>query len=66
MLATLKLIVQYETGIKIPITHNGLGFNNLIYISLLLAKMQLNSSQEYFGSNSKIFSTLIIEEPEAH
>lgn len=66
MLSTLKLIVQYETGIKIPITHNGLGFNNLIYISLLLAKMQLNSSQEYFGSNSKIFSTLIIEEPEAH
>jgi predicted ATP-dependent endonuclease of OLD family len=66
ILATLKLIVQYETGIKIPITHNGLGFNNLIYISLLLAKMQLNSSQEYFGSNSKIFSTLIIEEPEAH
>lgn len=66
MLSTLKLIVEYKTGIKIPVTHNGLGYNNLIYISLLLAKMQLNTSQEYLGSNSKIFSTLIIEEPEAH
>lgn len=66
MLSTLRLIIEYKTGIKIPATHNGLGYNNLIYISLLLSKMQLNTSQNYLGSNAKIFSTLIIEEPEAH
>ncbi|MES9862834.1 MAG: AAA family ATPase [Candidatus Thiodiazotropha sp. LLP2] len=66
MYSALQLIVEYETGIKIPATHNGLGYNNLIYMSLLLAKMQINSDGEYLGSNSKVFSTLVIEEPEAH
>ncbi|MBF9141802.1 ATP-dependent nuclease [Hymenobacter properus] len=66
MFSALKLIVEYETGIKIPATHNGLGYNNLIYISLLLAKMQVNSDGKYLGSNAKVFSILAIEEPEAH
>jgi predicted ATP-dependent endonuclease of OLD family len=66
MYSVLKLIVEYESGIKIPVTHNGLGYNNLIYMSLLLAKMQVNSDGEYMGSNSKVFATLAIEEPEAH
>ncbi len=66
MYSVLKLIVEYESGIKIPATHNGLGYNNLIYMSLLLAKMQVNSDGEYMGSNSKVFATLAIEEPEAH
>jgi putative ATP-dependent endonuclease of OLD family len=35
-------------------------------MSLLLAKMQVNSNGEYLGSNAKVFSTLAIEEPEAH
>lgn len=64
--SALKLIVEYKTGIKIPVTHNGLGYNNLIFMSLLLAKMQVNSNGEYLGSNAKVFSTLAIEEPEAH
>ena len=64
--SVLKLIVEYSTGIKVPATHNGLGYNNLIYMSLLLAKMQVNSDGNYMGSNSKVFATLAIEEPEAH
>jgi putative ATP-dependent endonuclease of OLD family len=66
MFSVLKLIVEYETGIKIPATHNGLGYNNLIYMSLLLAKMQVTADGDYMGSNAKVFSTLAIEEPEAH
>lgn len=66
MYSTLKLIVEDKSGIKLPATRNGLGYNNLIYMSLLLAKMQKNSSVEYLGANSKIYSILAIEEPEAH
>jgi predicted ATP-dependent endonuclease of OLD family len=64
--SALKLIVKLETGIVIPASHNGLGYNNLIYISLLLAKMQKDASGDYLGSNSKTFPILAIEEPEAH
>lgn len=64
--SALKLIVESETGIKIPAAQNGLGYNNLIYISLLLAKMQKNASGTYFGTNAKTYSILAIEEPEAH
>lgn len=66
MYSVLKLIVEYETGIKVPATHNGLGYNNLIFMSLLLAKMQVNADVEYLDSNAKVFTTLAIEEPEAH
>lgn len=66
MFSALKLIVEYETGIRIPATHNGLGYNNLIFMSLLLAKMQVNSDGNYLGSNAKVFPVLSIEEPEAH
>ena len=65
MLSFLRLIVE-EAGFKIPASHNGLGYNNLIYISILLAKMQANADEEYFGGNSKVFPMLVIEEPEAH
>ena len=64
--SALKLIVEHETGIRLPATHNGLGYNNLIFISLLLAKMQKDASGDYLGGNSKIFPILAIEEPEAH
>lgn len=66
MYSVLKLIVEYETGIKIPATHNGLGYNNLIFMSFLLAKMQVNADAEYLDANAKVFTTLAIEEPEAH
>lgn len=66
MYSVLKLIVEYETGITIPATHNGLGYNNLIFMSLLLAKMQVNADINYLDTNAKVFTTLAIEEPEAH
>jgi predicted ATP-dependent endonuclease of OLD family len=64
--SALKLIIKYSTGIEIPATHNGLGYNNLIYMSLLLAKMQVDTNGDYLGSNAKVFPILVIEEPEAH
>lgn len=64
--SALKLVIELETGIKLPATRNGLGYNNLLFISLLLAKMQKDSSKEYLGSNAKNFSILAFEEPEAH
>lgn len=62
----LKLVVECDTGIEIPASHNGLGYNNLIYMSLLLAKMQANSDGNYLSSNAKVFPILAIEEPDAH
>ena len=64
--SALRLVVEDKTGIKLPVTQNGLGYNNLIFISLLLAKMQKNASGDYLGSNAKVYSMLAIEEPEAH
>lgn len=64
--AALRLVIRYETGIDIPVSHNGLGYNNLVFMSLLLAKMQSDTSKDYKGSNAKVFSILSIEEPEAH
>lgn len=64
--SALRLIIRYETGIDIPVSHNGLGYNNLIFMSLLLAKMQADTSKDYMSSNAKVFSILSIEEPEAH
>src|SRR5690554_1175747 len=42
--SALRLVVENKTGIKLPANRNGLGYNNLIFISLLLAKMQKNAS----------------------
>ncbi len=64
--SALRIIVRYQTGIELPISHNGLGYNNLIYISLLLAKIQADSDIKRMGENAIIYPILIIEEPEAH
>lgn len=64
--ASLRLIIKQQTGITIPATHNGLGYNNLIFMSLLLAKMQADTNTHYLGGNAKVFTMLAIEEPEAH
>jgi len=66
LFSALRLIVKYSTGIDIPATHNGLGYNNLIFMSLLLAKMQVDADGEYMGGNAMVFPMLAIEEPEAH
>lgn len=64
--SALRLTLEDKTGIKLPPANNGLGYNNLIYIALLLAKMQKDAMGEYYGSNAKLFSVLAIEEPEVH
>lgn len=64
--SVLQLIVKQRTGMDMPVTNNGLGYNNLIFMSLLLAKMQVDSNGSYLGSNAKVFPILAVEEPEAH
>lgn len=65
VLSVLKLMIKKDTGIEVPIANNGLGYNNLIYISLLLAKFKMLTSKD-MGENAKVFPILLIEEPEAH
>ncbi|MPM18829.1 DNA replication and repair protein RecF [bioreactor metagenome] len=65
VLSVLKLMIKKETGIEVPIVNNGMGYNNLIYISLLLSKFKMLVSSE-MGENAKVFPMLLIEEPEAH
>src|SRR5690606_8305620 len=64
LLFALRLIVE-RSGFKLPMKNNGLGYNNLLFIALILAKMQMESSN-YMGDNAKVFPVLTIEEPEAH
>ncbi|MCH6265106.1 ATP-dependent nuclease [Neobacillus citreus] len=65
VLSVLRLIIRDHTGIEIPIINNGMGYNNLIFISLILSKFKMITSKEY-GENAKTFPILLIEEPEAH
>ena len=65
VLSVLRLIIKDHTGIEIPIINNGMGYNNLIFISLILSKFKMITSKEY-GENAKTFPILLIEEPEAH
>ena len=59
-------LITEDEHIKLPIKLNGLGYNNLLYISLILAKIQKDSSFEVYGENANAYSILAIEEPEAH
>ncbi len=65
LLASLKLVIE-TAGEHVPATHNGLGYNNLIYISLLLQSLETISSESDNGQNAIVFPILLIEEPEAH
>ena len=67
LLFALRLVVQKEgIDVPIPISNNGLGYNNLLYIALVLSKMQIESQNSVYGDNAKVFPILAIEEPEAH
>lgn len=44
VLSALRLIIRDQTGIEIPIINNGMGYNNLIYISLILSKFKMITS----------------------
>ena len=65
LLAALRLFIERE-GLTFPVTHNGLGYNNLLYISLVLASLASRVSEERLGQNAAVFPMLLIEEPEAH
>lgn len=65
ILSVLSLVIRKTSGIEVPISNNGLGYNNLIYISLILAKFKVITSVEQ-GENAKTFPLLLVEEPEAH
>jgi len=65
LIAALRLFIDKEQFV-FPATHQGLGYNNLLYISLLLASMRFRSSEKRYGQNAVIFPMLLIEEPEAH
>jgi putative ATP-dependent endonuclease of OLD family len=65
LIAALRLFIERESFV-FPATHQGLGYNNLIYISLLLASMSFRASEKRRGQNAAVFPMLLIEEPEAH
>ncbi|HOV77234.1 MAG TPA: AAA family ATPase [Sedimentisphaerales bacterium] len=64
-IAALRLYID-RAPFTVPATHNGLGYNNLVYISLLLASLQFKASVPRRGQNAILFPMLLIEEPEAH
>ena len=66
MFSVLRMFIKYAVGIEVPATYNGLGYNNLIYMSLLLAKMQADGNIAYMKCNAKVLSFLAVEECEAH
>lgn len=66
LLATLRLMIKNNLGIALPASHNGLGYNNLIFVSVLLSKMQMSASNYVSEDDKKVFPMLVIEEPEAH
>ncbi len=65
LIAALRLFIA-QREVSFPATHNGLGYNNLMYISLVLASLSFRTSVERLGQNAAIFPMLLIEEPEAH
>jgi putative ATP-dependent endonuclease of OLD family len=65
VLSALRLFVAKQ-GFELPLDRNGLGYNNLIYISLVIASMDLDTDSKLKGDNAVIFPMLLIEEPEAH
>jgi len=66
LVRALRLIVKNPHVGKLPISHNGLGYNNLLYISLILASLDMQSEEEIGAENAVVFPILLIEEPEAH
>lgn len=66
LIRALRLIVENTHVGKLPISHNGLGYNNLLYISLILASLDMQSEEEVGAENAVVFPMLLIEEPEAH
>lgn len=65
LLYALRMYVE-SNGVQIPAELNGLGYNNLLYMSLVLAGLDHQADPARQGSNASLFPILSIEEPEAH
>jgi putative ATP-dependent endonuclease of OLD family len=66
IIAALRLYTSQQSGFDLPVNYNGLGYNNLIYISLILASLDYKADVKRRGQNASLFPVLLIEEPEAH
>ncbi len=65
LLSALGLVVK-RSEVTLPASHNGLGYKNLLYMSLVMARIEVAASREKHGQNATVFPMLVIEEPEAH
>lgn len=65
LISALRLYIDRQQ-FMFPATHQGLGYNNLLYISLMLASLRFRASEKRHGQNAAIFPMLLVEEPEAH
>ena len=65
LMSSLRLFIN-RSGFDLPATYNGLGYNNLIYISLVLKNLEFESDPARSGQNAILYPILAVEEPEAH
>ncbi|WP_118827303.1 ATP-dependent nuclease [Salinibacter ruber] len=66
LIKALRLVIDADVGGTLPVTYNGLGYNNLLYISLVLASLESQTVENVGPENAVVFPTLFLEEPEAH
>lgn len=64
LLRDLKVLIGSVGENAHPVNINGLGYNNLLYISMLLTKF--TTLKELKQNSNYLFPILIVEEPEAH
>ncbi|MFJ9256287.1 ATP-dependent nuclease [Bacillus velezensis] len=64
LLKDLKVLIGSVGENAHPVNINGLGYNNLLYISMLLTKF--TTLKELKQNSNYLFPILIVEEPEAH
>ena len=61
IIAALQLYISHQSGFDLPVNYNGLGYNNLIYISLILASLDYKADVKRRGQNASLFPVLLIE-----
>jgi putative ATP-dependent endonuclease of OLD family len=66
IIKALRLVIEADTGGTLPVTYNGLGYNNLLYVSLILASLESQTVENVGPKKAVVFPLLLIEEPEAH
>jgi putative ATP-dependent endonuclease of OLD family len=66
LIKALRLVIDADVGGTLPVTYNGLGYNNLLYISLVLASLESQTVENVGPENAVVFPMLFLEEPEAH